>query len=129
MKLIYNAIKCNHCGEILVSYHRHDFKMCCCGKVGVDGGTEYQRRIGNKEDYTEISKFDNIPYEEIRKFLHWGKNYTEDKKLLPETVWVALRDLNIGHLEALIDLKLGSDFYRVMFIKEYQYRMLDEEKI
>jgi len=129
MKLIYNAIKCNHCGEILVSYHRHDFKMCSCEKVGVDGGTEYLKRIGEQQDMTELSQYDNIPYKEIRKFVHWGKNYTADNKLLPRTKWIPLENLETEHLETLIEMKLGSDFYKVMFIKELQYRMLDEEEI
>jgi len=103
--------------------------MCSCEKVGVDGGTEYLKRIGEQQDMTELSQYDNIPYKEIRKFVHWGKNYTADNKLLPRTKWIPLENLETEHLETLIEMKLGSDFYKVMFIKELQYRMLDEEEI
>lgn len=53
--ILENKIKCNHCGEVIESISEHDFKMCKCGKVGVDGGKEYLRRLGCPEDYTELS--------------------------------------------------------------------------
>ena len=28
--IVINRIKCVHCGEILVSNNRHDFKFCSC---------------------------------------------------------------------------------------------------
>lgn len=53
--IIINRIKCAHCGEILVSNNRHDFKFCSCKTVAVDGGNTYLRPItlfGDKfEDY------------------------------------------------------------------------------
>lgn len=51
-RLIYNAIACRWCGNIIESTHRHDFKWCLCGKVAVDGGLDYARRLGNYEDGT-----------------------------------------------------------------------------
>ncbi len=54
MKILLNSIKCKKCGDILISEHRHDFKMCSCDSVGVDGGYDYLRRIGT--DYEELSK-------------------------------------------------------------------------
>ena len=38
--IIKNAIKCNHCGNIIESESTHDFKTCSCGCVSVDGGHE-----------------------------------------------------------------------------------------
>lgn len=53
----YPSIKCNHCGDILISKHRHDFKMCSCGKCYIDGGNDpYIRVGGNPEDYEWINK-------------------------------------------------------------------------
>lgn len=40
-----NRIKCKHCGDVIESTHRHDFKYCKCGKVAVDGGADYARRL------------------------------------------------------------------------------------
>ena len=52
-----NAIKCNHCGEIIESTYRHDFKTCSCGRVSVDGGHDYLRRcFVERGDYTDLSE-------------------------------------------------------------------------
>lgn len=55
MKIIVNKIQCKHCKDILESKSVHDFKLCKCGKVGVDGDLQYLRRQGTKEDYIELS--------------------------------------------------------------------------
>ena len=52
-----NKIKCKKCGDIIESIDVHDFKWCSCGAVAVDGGREYLRRVGNKEDFEELSHF------------------------------------------------------------------------
>jgi len=41
MKEIKQGIKCSQCGDIIVSKHRHDFVVCTCGSVFVDGGDDY----------------------------------------------------------------------------------------
>lgn len=55
MKILSNKIQCKHCNKVIESITPHDFKMCKCGKVGVDGGKDYLRRIGNKEDFIELA--------------------------------------------------------------------------
>lgn len=59
-KIIRNCIKCNLCGEIIVSESVHDYKQCKCGTVAVDGGNEYLRRsyTNSLDDYTELSEFE-----------------------------------------------------------------------
>ena len=47
---------CKHCKDILVSTSVHDFKMCRCGKCGIDGGNAYLRRLGNPDDYVDMSE-------------------------------------------------------------------------
>ncbi len=44
-------VKCVNCGDIIQSLHVHDFKSCSCKSVSVDGGSDYLRIVGNKEDY------------------------------------------------------------------------------
>jgi len=44
------------CGDIIESKDRHDFKFCSCGAVAVDGGKNYLKRLGNREDYEELSE-------------------------------------------------------------------------
>lgn len=54
-----NSAQCLDCGDILVSEHRHDYKVCTCGNVFVDGGTAYVRHgWNNKSDYVDLSEWD-----------------------------------------------------------------------
>ena len=55
MEIIKNAIKCKKCGEESESKTVHDFKFCKCGAVAVDGGHDYLRSCGNREDWEEMS--------------------------------------------------------------------------
>lgn len=57
-RIIVNKIKCNLCGDVIESKYTHDYKVCSCGSVSVDGGLEYLRR-GYKtspEDFEELSE-------------------------------------------------------------------------
>ena len=58
-KIKINKIKCNDCGDMIVSEHTHDFKFCSCRKVAVDGGTEYLRRCykNSTDDFTELTEY------------------------------------------------------------------------
>lgn len=55
-KIISNKIKCKKCGDVIESKHVHDFKLCKCGAVGVDGGKDYLRRLGNPDNWEELSE-------------------------------------------------------------------------
>ena len=57
-KILVNRIKCKKCGEILESSTVHDFKSCKCGAVAVDGGHNYLRRCGKREDWEELSEIE-----------------------------------------------------------------------
>ena len=50
-----NKIKCKKCNDIIESTHRYDFKFCKCGRVAVDGGHDYLRRLGKFDDYEEMA--------------------------------------------------------------------------
>lgn len=60
MKILKNSIKCNHCGDVIVSEHRHDFKWCKCGTVAVDGGQDYLKRTfkNSTDDFTDLSEYE-----------------------------------------------------------------------
>ena len=63
MAIVKNAIKCNHCQEVIESVHRHDFKWCGCKTVAVDGGKDYLKRAFKTSpelDYTELSEEKNF---------------------------------------------------------------------
>ena len=68
-KILKNAVRCNCCGNIIESTHRHDFKTCSCGRVSVDGGLDYIRRsFRSRDDFTELSKFgEEITFPENKK--------------------------------------------------------------
>ena len=67
-KIICNAIRCNHCGDVIRSTYRHDYVCCSCGKVAVDGGTDYLRRaFTSPDDYTELSECVHVDEDNPKK--------------------------------------------------------------
>lgn len=54
----HNRIKCLKCGDVIESFHGHDFKYCKCKSVAVDGGKNYLRRLGERENWQELSEAD-----------------------------------------------------------------------
>ena len=59
-KIISNKIKCKKCGDIMESTYRHDFKVCKCGALAVDGGHDYLRRCGDLDDYEDLSVTEDV---------------------------------------------------------------------
>ena len=57
-KILINKIRCRKCGDVIESTSVHDFKYCSCESVAVDGGHEYLRRLGNREDWEELSEIE-----------------------------------------------------------------------
>ena len=57
-KLKINMIQCLKCCDIIESTHRHDFRWCKCGAVAVDGGTEYQRWVGDLKNICDMSEYE-----------------------------------------------------------------------
>ena len=67
-RILVNRIQCNKCKDIIESTSTHDFNFCRCGAVAVDGGKDYLRRWGNREDQEECSIFENIEKYDTQ---HW----------------------------------------------------------
>ena len=57
-KIVRNVAKCLICGETIESTHRYDYRICSCGNLRVDGGTDYIPDMG------DVPVF-NILYESI----------------------------------------------------------------
>ena len=57
-RLIRNRIKCLKCGDIIESKSVHDWVQCTCGACYVDGGHDYMRIGGNKEDWEDLSEWE-----------------------------------------------------------------------
>lgn len=128
-RILLNRIQCNECKDIITSYHTHDFNWCKCGKTAVDGGTDYLKRVGEHNTITELSIYDDGKHSTRRKALYWGQMFDKQMKRLPKTVWRPIKDLNIGHIKAIIkifnaDSKSTSlePIYQETFIKELKYR-------
>ncbi len=49
-----NAAMCRKCGDLVASTHRHHFAECGCGSIAVDGGSDYNRRVGDLGDIGEV---------------------------------------------------------------------------
>ena len=62
-KITLNAIKCAHCGTLVVSTYRHHYHIHRCPGLGTrwiaaDGGTDYLRRCYDvREDWVEASEW------------------------------------------------------------------------
>ena len=59
-KITVNKIRCRKCGDIIESKSVHDFRSCKCRSVAVDGGHNYLRRVGNLEDWEDLSEYEVI---------------------------------------------------------------------
>lgn len=100
-KIILNRIQTPD-GTILTSYNVHDFKTHedKNGKTyGVDGGTQYLRRIGDTNDCIELSLYDNAPFETIRENFS-RLNQGIDGRSIPKAV--LLKDMDDEWLNAVI---------------------------
>lgn len=70
MAIIRNAVRCNHCGTVVESRHRHDYRACNCEdpdrSVAVDGGLDYLRRApGPRADFECLSEFTEAEPREV----------------------------------------------------------------
>lgn len=55
-RIIRNVARCLLCGDTVESLTVHDFRMCSCRSLAVDGGTQYIKRSGNPRDIEELSE-------------------------------------------------------------------------
>ena len=107
-QILVNMIKCPD-STILESRSTHDYQTHTQEdgqEFMVDGGLEYLRRSG--EGYEELSMTmeavdDYEDYCTLRERFTWGNNYNKDMNRLPETIYVKLKDITEGHLDALIE--------------------------
>ncbi|MDE3022097.1 MAG: hypothetical protein KGI54_09565 [Pseudomonadota bacterium] len=38
-----NRAKCRLCGDVIESFHQHDYVRCSCDQIAVDGGNHYHK--------------------------------------------------------------------------------------
>ena len=113
-------------GTILISHNRHDYKTHV-DKNGyeymVDGGMDYLRRnIVQEAPYTEMSVYDDSPYETIREVLFRGGRGKDGKQPLK---YVALNEMSNDWVESVIgyeELVRPDNRYLKYYRQEVEYR-------
>jgi len=107
-------------GTILQSKHRHDY-VTYVDKNGkeymVDGGLAYLRRnVHDDAPYEEMSLYAHDDHSLVREHFHWGTRGLDGKQPIK---WVALKDLETDHIEAIIETQHHiSTELRTLFIRE-----------
>lgn len=114
MGLLHNSVTCLLCGEVLVSNYTHDYKQCSCeNETMVDGGLSYVRYGGKDLDKVKpFSVTTEDPFDVQREYFEWGTYGKDGDQPLS---WVKLKDMSLGHLEAVKDV-------RDIFKEEIKYR-------
>lgn len=109
-KIITNKIRCKKCGDIIESKSVHDFVTCKCGAVSVDGGHDYIRRCGNLEDFEDLSEYENVLTELIKRFCEeseekysYYENYS-DRGMLGQTCSGIVVKNGYSYMQMLMDL-------------------------
>ena len=126
-QIILNRVQCRECGEVLTSYHRHDYKTCgCTNETMVDGGTEYQRYGGLNLDLVDISStiYLSDDHEMNRSAAHWGNRGKDGKSPLS---YKSIADMSNTHLANIIKDLGGriAPWIENIIIEELTYRIIN----
>lgn len=75
-----NRAKCKVCGDVLESFHRHDYVVCKCEEISIDGGLDYLHASAkNFDNFLRIDEDDSeIPVQYHEK--DQGKDQQIDKQ-------------------------------------------------
>lgn len=104
--VLSNKIQCKKCGDIIESFSGYDFKYCSCESVAVDGGKNPwgMRRIGNPEDYIDLSEVTSEDeddwFERVRNTFTW-KSYGKSGK--EQAKEILLKHLEEDHIRAILE--------------------------
>jgi hypothetical protein len=130
-ELLVNKIRCPD-GTVLQSTHQHDFKQHIQEdgrEYFIDGGTQYQRIGYSDLEFEDLSLYTDDPHEKIREEFIWGRNFDKNGKKLPQTEYIALKDLEDGHLESLCYFTLKGYPAKInqVLVNEWNYRIEQNE--
>lgn len=119
-QLVYNAIKCLECNEVLVSRSRHDFNTCSCpNSAMVDGGNDYERYGAIDMDKIEkLFIYADDDFEIVRKYAVRGSRGVDGKQPL---TYIAICDIKDDYLWAILEYG-GPDWHLDLIRKEIKYR-------
>lgn len=120
--LVCNRIKCRGCKDVIESMHRHDYVVCSCKSVAVDGGVAHARRVVMGDfGYDDKSVFVEDGHEAVRKVFKrgsYGKNGDEPLH------YIALKDMTDDHLQATIQYNENykATSFQQIYLDEVEYR-------
>ena len=126
-QIILNRVQCRECGEVLTSYHRHDYKTCgCTNETMVDGGNEYQRYGGLNLDLVDTSStiYLSDDHEMNRSAAHWGNRGKDGKSPLS---YKSVADMSNTHLANILKDLGGriAPWLENIIIEELTYRIIN----
>ena len=73
-----NRAKCKLCGDIIESMHTHDYQLCKCGQIGVDGGKDYWRVLA--KDWANFIRLDDEGNEIVPVIKDKEESVSDDSK-------------------------------------------------
>jgi len=115
-QIVYNAVECLKCDQIISSRHTHDYNHCSCGNAMVDGGMSYERYGG--DEINKITIYADDDFEIVRKVATRGSRGKDGKQPLS---YIAICDMDDDYLEAVIEYG-GADWHIDLIKKEIEYR-------
>jgi hypothetical protein len=124
-QIILNRVQCRECGEVLTSYHRHDYKTCgCTNETMVDGGNEYQRYGGLNLDLVDTSStiYLSDDHELNRVAAHWGNRGKDGKSPLSYKSVADMSNQHIYNILKDMSEKIAPWMENIM-LEEEKYRI------
>ena len=128
IQIILNRIQCKECGEVLTSYHRHDYKTCGCeNETMIDGGTDYQRYGGKDLSLVDSSStiYLSDNHELNRSAAHWGNRGKDGRDPLS---YKSIADMSNQHIINIL-LDMGgkiAPWMEDIFDKEILHRITNK---
>lgn len=71
-----NRAKCKLCDDIIESMYTHDYQLCKCGEIAVDGGKDYHRVLA--KDWANFLRVDDDGNEIIPSIIDKEKTDTDN---------------------------------------------------
>ena len=119
--IIRNSAKCKNCGDEIESKDSHDFVMCKCKKISIDGGLSYLKRSGDPEFFEDTSIIEPSDISGGVFFNDHSMELTESKKVI--AIENNLKTIGIGDVGDLIDiLKDYSPNTKIKVLADIDYR-------
>ena len=101
-QIILNRVQCKSCGQVLTSYHRHDYKTCGCeNETMIDGGNDYQRYGGKDLNLVDTNStiYLSEDHELNRSAAHWGNR---GKDGLQPLSYKSVADMSNQHINNIL---------------------------